>query len=199
MNIWTRSRKFVKVEPIRLGLVTRTVVTSELTTTAYARSENGLATSSTVDPGGLALTSTTTYEAPGTGFLRRTGRTLPAGNAWSDAYYGNAETRANPCNTASSANQAGMAKLNTGPDPDGTGPQVPRVEESVSDSSSKTRTSGTFQMALSLATATDGASIRTWHLMTTVSTWNSTTQQVPASFSRIVLAQTALRPTALRP
>jgi YD repeat-containing protein len=137
MNIWTRSRKFVKVEPIRLGLVTRTVVTSELTTTAYARSENGLATSSTVDPGGLALTSTTTYEAPGTGFLRRTGRTLPAGNAWSDAYYGNAETRANPCNTASSANQAGMAKLNTGPDPDGTGPQVPRVEESVYDAAGR--------------------------------------------------------------
>ncbi|MBW3616043.1 MAG: hypothetical protein KY439_12165, partial [Actinobacteria bacterium] len=128
----------------RYGLPTRTIAhdttpgaPSEVNTTAYARPENGLATSTTTDPAGLNLTSTTTYEAPGAGYLRRTGRSLPAGNAWTYAYYGNTESRANPCASSVSANQAGMARTTTGPDPDGTGPEVARVKEAVYDAAGR--------------------------------------------------------------
>jgi YD repeat-containing protein len=128
----------------RYGLPTTTIAhdttpgaPAEVTTSAYARPENGLATSTTADPGGLNLTTTTDYEAPGAGFLRRTRRALPAGNAWSYAYYANTESRANPCDSSASANQAGMVRTTTGPDPDGAGPGVPRVEEAVYDAAGR--------------------------------------------------------------
>jgi YD repeat-containing protein len=109
-----------------------------VTTSAYARPKNGLATATaTADPGGANPTTTTDYEAPGAGFLRRSRRALPAGNAWSYAYYGDTESRANPCDPWASANQAGMVRTTTGPDPDGAGPGVPRVEEAVYDAAGR--------------------------------------------------------------
>ena len=80
---------FAPPAPTPPGLVT--------TTTGYGDPVGGQATTSTVDPGGLALTSTTTF-APRSGgagtFMRRTGRTLPAGASSGNTYtsYGASET-----------------------------------------------------------------------------------------------------------
>ena len=78
----------------------------------------GLATSVTQADGGTGLTSQVTYDT----LRRRTARALPTGDIsnpdkrWSDTYYGNTETRANPCVGGSAAvNQAGRLKTNTGP------------------------------------------------------------------------------------
>gem|GEM_PF-1400120 len=49
------------------------------------------------------------------------------------AYYGDTDTRANPCATSVVAYQAGMPKTTTGPDPDGPGPQTAMVTEVVYD------------------------------------------------------------------
>jgi RHS repeat-associated protein len=105
--------------------------------------QHGLVTRTTVDPGGLNLTETTTYEpAGGTDrYLRPLTRTLPAGPATttSKGYYGNTEQRDNPCTTASDpANQGGMQKLDTAADPDGPGSQSALVRESIYDSSGRT-------------------------------------------------------------
>jgi RHS repeat-associated protein len=128
----------------RYGLVTRTTtddsagVPAEVAATAYANPENGLPTAATTDPGGLGLTTTTAYEAAGAGYLRRTSRTLPAGNANTYAYYGATETMDNPCTGQSDpVTQAGLARTETGPDPDGAGPALPRVEESVYDAAGR--------------------------------------------------------------
>jgi RHS repeat-associated protein len=122
----------------RLDLVTATQDPDAKTTaTTYADPALGLATGITVDPGGLALTTSTGYETPGSGFLRRTARTLPAGNSWTYAYYGNTEARTNPCPAGGSANQAGFLKTRTGPDPDGAGAQIARVEETVYDTAGR--------------------------------------------------------------
>jgi RHS repeat-associated protein len=51
--------------------------------------------------------------------------------AETETYYGDSETRVNPCPGGVAANQAGRAKLTTGPDPDGTG--ASRVGEGVYD------------------------------------------------------------------
>jgi len=55
-------------------------VPSIVTQLSYDYPWLGAVTSSTIDPGGLALTTSTTYEAPSTttGWLRRTSRALPA-------------------------------------------------------------------------------------------------------------------------
>jgi YD repeat-containing protein len=91
----------------------------------------------TQDPGGAALVTATTYEDPGVGFLRRLARTLPATNTTTYAHYGPTEARTNPCPAGGSANQAGLAKTTTSPDPDGAGPQAPRVSESVYDAAGR--------------------------------------------------------------
>lgn len=137
----------------RYGLVTTTTtydapLANKVTTTAYAAPENGLATSSTVDPGTLALTTSTAYDTSALGFLRRSSRTLPAGNSTTYGNYlpddptvsGNdATTRAKPaaCGGGSAVNQGGLVKRTTGPDPDGAGTQVSRVGEVVYDSASR--------------------------------------------------------------
>jgi RHS repeat-associated protein len=100
--------------------------------TQYANPENGLATAMIADPDGLALTASLGYES--SGLRRLASRTLPAGNAYIHAYYGNAETRDNPCTGPVEAiNQAGALKTRTSPDPDGAGPQTSRVDEKVYD------------------------------------------------------------------
>ena len=117
--------------------------------------EHGLVTAITADPSGLALTTTTTYEAPSTtSLLRPTGTSLPAGTTTATAasYYGNTETRSNPCNTTVAANQGGRRKLVIEADPDGFGTQQAIQHEFVYDmmgrvSASRTGASGAWTCA----------------------------------------------------
>ncbi|TPW12523.1 MAG: YD repeat protein, partial [Acidimicrobiaceae bacterium] len=79
----------------------------------------GLATSMVVDPAGAALATSTTYE---TGLRRRAGRSLPAGNTTTYAYYGNTETStaitcADGSTIAAGVNQGGLPKTSTSPTP----------------------------------------------------------------------------------
>ena len=86
----------------------------------------GLATAGTVDPAGLALTTRTGYEPYTSGsLLRRTTRTLPSGaaTAITSSYYGNTETRTNPCPAGGAALQSGLAKATTQAAP-ATGPAI---------------------------------------------------------------------------
>ncbi|TCO55930.1 PA14 domain-containing protein [Actinocrispum wychmicini] len=90
----------------------------------------GLAVSTTLDPGGLNLTARTSYERPGDGYLRKLAGAMPAGDLASPtartttSYYGDTETRTNPCDpNAPPVNQGGMAKTVTTPAP-GNGPAL---------------------------------------------------------------------------
>lgn len=88
----------------RYGLTTSTTesesnsVPDQVTSTNYG--ENGLdpvyglGTSTAADPAGLNLTGRIGYEPVGTGYLRKTSKTLPTGAQVSYAYYGDTETRA---------------------------------------------------------------------------------------------------------
>lgn len=105
-----------------------------VTTTSYGTKPwEGLTASTTVANSSGGLTSTSTYDA-----LRRTAATaLPGGDITDPAkrtsyvYYGNTETRANPCIIGSTAvNQAGRLKTTTEPSTS-TGSQV--VNEAVYD------------------------------------------------------------------
>lgn len=108
--------------------------------------EFGLPTATTADPGGLALTTTTSYEAPGAGsYLRRTAKSLPAGNKTTFSNYcgrpGTSECTsgqvagaiASACGVVAGAGQAGLLAQQSDPDPDGGGPQEPRVEQFLYD------------------------------------------------------------------
>ncbi|HUC89765.1 MAG TPA: RHS repeat-associated core domain-containing protein, partial [Patescibacteria group bacterium] len=91
------------------------------------------------------LTTNFSYEQQGaTGsYLRQTAKYLPGANTASVStatqygYYGATETRDNPCTTTTTEayKQAGMLKLKTEPDPDGTGSQTSRTSESIYDDS----------------------------------------------------------------
>lgn len=79
----------------------------------------------------------------GVGARRRadaTSKTLPAGAATAivDTHYGPTETRLNPCPGGTTANQAGRPKTTTAADPDGTGPQLALVRETVYDAAGRT-------------------------------------------------------------
>ncbi|WP_204249040.1 RHS repeat-associated core domain-containing protein, partial [Nocardia arizonensis] len=82
----------------------------------------------TGDAGGLNLTSRTKFERPGEGFLRQVAATLPAGDLGNadthgkSEYYGDNETRANPCVSNSPAvPQGGRVKaVRTAKTSDGT-------------------------------------------------------------------------------
>ncbi|MFD4357908.1 PA14 domain-containing protein [Nocardia sp. NPDC058518] len=80
----------------------------------------GLPVSLTGDPDGLALSSRRVFEQPGTGFLRQLTAALPAGdiadsdNRGTSNYYGEDETRANPCESGSAAvHQGGRVRTVT--------------------------------------------------------------------------------------
>ena len=95
---------------------------SRTTTSSYAAPENGLVTASVVDPvtaanpGGLNLTSATSYEGAGAGYLRRTAKTMPSGAQSTYSYYGDTQTAANPCApTAPATSQGGRARSSTNP------------------------------------------------------------------------------------
>jgi RHS repeat-associated protein len=96
---------------------------------------HGLLTATVTDPGGAALREKTTYETPGPGtFLRRTARTLPAGNTWTYEHYGGTDgPLAATCGVAAGTPQGGKPRRAIGPDPDGAGPVLPRVEEFIYD------------------------------------------------------------------
>jgi len=117
----------------RYGLATTTVdPDGKKTRTEYPNPELGLATASVIDPDGLALRSTTTFETLGVGYLRRTARTLPKGASTqvSYTYYGDTETATNPCpGGGSGISQAGALKTTTAADPDAAGPKTPIVRE----------------------------------------------------------------------
>ncbi|MFD6391196.1 PA14 domain-containing protein [Nocardia sp. NPDC060259] len=96
---------------------------SQRVSTGYSDPANGidpvfgLSTIRTGDPGGLNLTSRTQYEKPGEGFLRQISASLPAGDISNtdtrgeSEYYGDAETRTNPCDSNSPAiHQGGRVK-----------------------------------------------------------------------------------------
>jgi RHS repeat-associated protein len=116
------------------------------TTTNYgSEPELSLAQSTSVDPTGLNLTTSNTYETRGaTGsFLRQTSKNLP-GNpsnnpSFTYTYYGATETRDNPCTTGTTEayKQAGFMKFKTEADPDGVGSQSGRKTETVYDDTGK--------------------------------------------------------------
>jgi RHS repeat-associated protein len=81
------------------------------TKTTYAKPEYGIVDKTTLDPTGLNLQSTATYEAPGTGFLRQTSKTLPGGAKTTYQHYGKDETVDSPCTPAVEVyRQAGRPK-----------------------------------------------------------------------------------------
>lgn len=99
----------------------------------------GIATSSTIDPDGLALTTSTGFESAGTGsLLRRLTRTLPAyaaaptaANSTTSTYYTANQTVTNPCAAGAVAvDQGQMLKWTVGATP-ATG--VPVKQEQVYD------------------------------------------------------------------
>ncbi len=123
-------------------------------TTSYGPTpELGLAQSSTLDPAGLNLTTTNTYEPQGaTGsYLRQTAKHLPGANPSDPAtgtqytHYTAVDTRDNPCTTGvtESYKQAGFIKLKTEADPDGPGIQIARTTESIYDDTGRTVASRT--------------------------------------------------------
>lgn len=119
----------------RYGLTTTTIdPDGKKTRTVYETPELGLPTETIVDPdtGGLQLRSTVSYEPLGSGFLRRTSRTLPRGSTStiSYSYFGATDTADNPCTgPVESISQRGMLKTATSADPDGVGSQQPIVRE----------------------------------------------------------------------
>ncbi|MBA4248638.1 MAG: hypothetical protein C0444_10150, partial [Microbacterium sp.] len=104
--------------------VPSSAVTNLSTTTSYGtRPWLGAPTSTTVDPGGLGLTTSTSYEAPtsaANSWLRRLTRDLPSGTAsrTTSVYYNDTEQAgANDCGLAATTPQFGMLKQITGPTP----------------------------------------------------------------------------------
>lgn len=98
----------------------QTVYDSQLgniaTTTTYSKPEYGLVDKTTLDPTGLNLQSTATYETPGAGYLRQTSNTLAGGASTTYQHYTGADTRDNPCTTeVESYHQAGRPKSGTDP------------------------------------------------------------------------------------
>lgn len=101
-------------------------------TTTYSKPEYGLVSKTSVDPTGLNLETQATYEAPGSGFLRQTSKTLPGGSTTIYQYYGATESRVNPCTPSGTPDhQGGRPKGKIEADPDGNGPQTGRSSETV--------------------------------------------------------------------
>lgn len=86
-------------------------------TTAYGSDPGlGQVASTTVDPTGLDLTTSDTYQTPGSGYGMLTSSTAPGGATTTYSYYGANDTAANPCVSGSpTAYQAGILKTVTQP------------------------------------------------------------------------------------
>ncbi|WP_268236282.1 PA14 domain-containing protein [Subtercola lobariae] len=132
-NLATSSTVFDSV-PAGVTGVSASAVSPTSTTTTYGSSPwLGMASSTSVDPTGLNLTSATTYETTGTGYQRRIASTLPSGSssATTYGYYtdnGPFETgfgyTAPVCGIAVGTPQYGMLRKTTTPTP-ATGSAVP--------------------------------------------------------------------------
>lgn len=108
------------------GLTTRTTVydsggaaPNSVSATTYTGGGTdpfyGLVTSTIEDPDGIAHTESSTYEAPGTGLLRKTSRTLPGGNTYNYGHY-SVGAAASAC-SVTTGNQAGLQRTRTLPAP----------------------------------------------------------------------------------
>jgi RHS repeat-associated protein len=126
-----------------------TIGDSETRTSYGPNPELGLPHSTSVDPTGLNLTTSMTYETQGASgsFLRQTAKYLPGANpavastATQYSYYTATETKDNPCTTGTTEayKQAGLSKGKAEPDPDGTaGPQTSRTSETIYDDAGRT-------------------------------------------------------------
>ncbi len=104
-------------------------------TTSYAAPHHGTPTATTQDPTGQALSAQMGYESAG--HNRPVSRTLPAGNQWTYAYWGDNESNTVALCPSSTNSQAGMLKTRTGPDPDGSGGQTSLVEEYIYDAQAR--------------------------------------------------------------
>ena len=106
--------------------------------TLYSAPEYGQVEATVTDPAGLSLETRATYEAPGSGFLRQTSKSLPGGSTTTYDHYSATDTRDNPCTpNIESILQAGKMRLKTEADPDGAGSQAARASEMVYDESGK--------------------------------------------------------------
>lgn len=129
------------------GLITQeTDADGKVTAYEYSAPADGigphhrLLTATVLDPAGLGLRSTSKYETPGPGsYLRLKATTLPTGAISTIDHYGGTEVlSAATCGVpASTVAQGGRPRALTGPDPDGGGPELPRVEQYVYDSSGR--------------------------------------------------------------
>ena len=107
--------------------VTSAQVPSLTTSTGYGtRPWLGQPTTSSVDPTGLNLTTTTAYETSSSGYNRRTGKWLPSATAagltdtahgYSYTYYSASDTQPAVCNAPAGALPAGLVKTVTEPTP----------------------------------------------------------------------------------
>jgi RHS repeat-associated protein len=98
-----------------------------VTALEYTHPWLGAATASVVDPGGLALRTDTSYESPGTGWLRRLTKRLPSAVATGApastagltlAYWGDREALGSViCGLPSTTPQSGFLKSSTSPTP----------------------------------------------------------------------------------
>lgn len=101
-----------------------------------SRPEYGQAQNTTVDPEGLNLSVSSSFEAPGEGYLRPTSKTLPGSiePTTSYDYYASNETRDNPCTPETEAyRQAGRMKIKIEADPDGVGTATAITQETIYD------------------------------------------------------------------
>jgi len=106
--------------------VTGTAAPSVTKATTYENPWLGQATAETADPGGLGLTTQTSFEQPGgSGWLRRLTRTLPGGTVTgapatattTTTHYGDLEAAPGVCGIPAGTKQYGLAKKVTGPTP----------------------------------------------------------------------------------
>jgi RHS repeat-associated protein len=124
-------------------------VPNRMVTATYDSTANGLVKDQTVDPSGLGVVTSNTYNDP---FKRLTSTTPPAGagGTTSDTTYGYygaydptttpttpAESATNPCPGGGSANQGGLLKTTTTPDPGGGNPTGARRIEVVYDAAGR--------------------------------------------------------------
>lgn len=106
------------------------ITTTNVTTNYGSSPELGEVQSTTVDPSGLNLTASNTYEAQGDlgSFLRQATQNLPGSPvtnpSYSYSYYDATETMQDPCNVSNTYKQGGMLKSETDASPDGSTPGI---------------------------------------------------------------------------
>jgi RHS repeat-associated protein len=112
--------------PTGVAGISASQISSATTRTVFGKAWLGLPTDTIVDPDGIGLKDTATYEPQNTGYLRRLTRTLPAQAAATsmNVYFGDSETLADAynadkpiCGVAVSTPQYGQLKSTTGATP----------------------------------------------------------------------------------